>query len=262
MFATRGIAVIAAAFGAWTQGVLLGFLAGLGQDGFERVGGNALQGAEVGGRQAGGVEIAQQLGAVATLLLGLLVLLLGCTVLLARFAVGLALSLDRLFTAGLGDGAAARQLVGGHLAVFFGQLAGRLAVQVETLGALRHSRQVGRGARVATEEGRQGLLAELAGGALLDVDLDAQLERLGRPLEQGGEQLGQTRAGGGGRDVGLGRGGLGCGRVSRGLNGRGVSGAASTTSEAGSADVTGAGAAGTAVTSPGGVAGAWASVAA
>jgi hypothetical protein len=141
--------------------------------------------------------------------------------LLARFAVGLALGLDGLFTAGLGDGAAAGQLVGGHLAVFFGQLAGRLAVQIETLGALRDGRQVRRGARVATEEGRQGLLAELAGGALLDVDLDAQLERLGRPLEQGGEQLGQTRAGGGGRGVGLGCRGLGRGRVGRSFSGVG-----------------------------------------
>jgi hypothetical protein len=89
-------------------------------------------------------KVAQQLGAVAALLLRLLVLLLGGTVLLARFALNLALclalGLDGLFAAGLGDGAAARQLVGGHLAVFFGQLAGRLAVQVEPLRALRHRR--------------------------------------------------------------------------------------------------------------------------
>ena len=193
---------------------MLGFFAGLGQQAVERRRVDALEGTEVGCGQAGAFEVAQQLGAVAAFLLGLLVLLLGGALLLAGFAVGFTLGLDGLFAAGLGDGAATGQLFGGHLAVLVGQFARGLAIEVETLGALRHGDQVGGGAGVATEEGRQGLLAEHARGTLLDVDLDAQLQGLGRAGEQGWEQLGQARAGGGGRGIGLGG-----GRVRRGAFG-------------------------------------------
>jgi hypothetical protein len=76
-------------------------------------------------------------------------------------------------------------LLGGGLAVLVADLAGRLAIQVESLGGAGESDQVAGAAGVAAQEGRQGRLGELAGGPGLDVGLDAQLDRLRRPGEQG-----------------------------------------------------------------------------
>ena len=160
----------------WRRHVLELF-ASLGQQGRQGLNRDALERAEVGFGQLGVFKVTQQgqaLAALAFFLLAALVLL----------------------------GAAAGELVLGHLAVLVGELAGGLAVQVKTLLAARHGHQVGRGTRVATEEGRQSSLAEFAGRTLLQVDLDAQLQGLGLALEQGGEQFGQA-----GR--GLGRGGAG-----------------------------------------------------
>jgi hypothetical protein len=156
---------------------VLELFASLGQQGRQGLDRDALERAEVGLGQLGVFKVTQQGQALATLaffLLAALVLL----------------------------GAAARELVLGHLAVLVGELAGGLTVQVKTLLAARHSHQVGGGTRVTTEEGRQSSLAEFAGRTLLEVDLDAQLQGLGLALEQCREQLGQA-----GR--GLGRGGAG-----------------------------------------------------
>jgi hypothetical protein len=146
---------------------VLELFTGLGQQRRQGLHGDALERAEVGFGQLGVFEITQQgqaLSALALFLFATLVLL----------------------------GAAAGELVQGHLAVLVGELASRLAVQVKALLAARHGDQVGGCTRVAAEKRRQGCLAELTGCALLDVDLDAQLQRLGLALEQAGEKLGQA----------------------------------------------------------------------
>jgi len=140
---------------------------GLGQQRRQGLHGDSLECAEVGFGQLGVFEITQQgqaLAALALFLLAALVLL----------------------------GAAAGELVQGHLAVLVGELASGLAVQVKALLAARHGDQVRGRTRVAAKECRQGRLAELTGRALLDVDLDAQLQRLWLALEQAGEEFGQA----------------------------------------------------------------------
>jgi hypothetical protein len=152
------------------------FSAGLGQHGIELIGRDALERAKVGCRQLGGLEAAQQRSALAAT--GFFLLALGLLV-----------------------ATAAGQLFQRDLAVLFGELTSGLAVEVEALLGLRCGDQVGRGARVAAQEGRQHLLGELTGRALLDVGLDAQLQRLGLAAEQRREQLGQAGLGVG--DAGL-----------------------------------------------------------
>ena len=157
---------------ALRRGRALGrFLAGQRQQLGQLLGGDALERAEIGFRQLGGLKVTQQRGT-----------------LVARLVFFAA---DGVFlgAAGVLVGAAAGQLVGGHLAVLFGQFASRLAVQVKTLRALGHGDQVGRGPGVAAQEGRQHGLGEDTGRALLDIGLDAQLQRLGTAGEQGREEL-------------------------------------------------------------------------
>jgi len=140
---------------------------GLSQQRRQGLHGDALERAEVGFGQLGVFEITQQgqaLAALALFLLAALVLL----------------------------GAAAGEFVQGNLTVLVGELASGLAVQVKALLATRHGDQVGGRTRVAAKECRQGRLAELTGRALLDVDLDAQLQRLWLALEQAGEEFGQA----------------------------------------------------------------------
>jgi hypothetical protein len=157
--------------------IFQGLGACLSQQAIQGFGSHALERAEVGRGQLGGLEITQQRGTLAALgLFG--------------------------FTLGIGIVAAARQLISGHLAVLVGQLASGLTVQIETLRGLGHGDQVGGRAGIATEEGRQGLLAEHAGRTLLDINLDAQLQGLGVPLKQSGKQLRQA-GGGGGRRLSL-----------------------------------------------------------
>jgi len=146
---------------------VLELFTGLGQQRWQGLDRDALERAEVGLGQLGVFKITQQgqtLAALALFLLAALVLL----------------------------GAAAGELVQGDLAVLVGELPSGLAVEVKALLAARDGDQVGRGARVAAEKSRQGRLAELTGGALLDVDLDAQLQGLGLALEQTREELGQA----------------------------------------------------------------------
>jgi hypothetical protein len=112
---------------------------------------------------------------------------------------------------------AARQLFHRGGAMLLGDLARRLAVEVEALRARCGQRlEVGAGGGVAREEDAQRALAEHARGAGLDVGLDAQLDRLEgsrrvRADEQRREQLGQARAAGRGRQLDRGR-GAACGR--------------------------------------------------
>ncbi|MEY4751073.1 MAG: hypothetical protein RIQ60_3287 [Pseudomonadota bacterium] len=111
------------------------------------------------------------------------------------------------------DLAPACQLLAGQLAVFLAQLARRFAVQAETLGRLHQCLQIGIAAGVAPQKGRQLATREHAWRGSLDVLLDAQLERLDLPTEQGrkaGAQLGRAIRLGGPRR--LGRRGVAAGR--------------------------------------------------
>ena len=126
--------------------------------------GHALEHAEVRARQRRALEVVQQAGAVAALLL---------------FE----------FAARVVAGAAPGELVARDAAVLVGDLARRLPVEVEALLAVRDREQVLRAAGVAAEEGRQRLLREGAGRALLNVHLDAQFQRLRRAREQRGREL-------------------------------------------------------------------------
>jgi hypothetical protein len=146
---------------------VLELFTGLGQQRRQGLNGDALERAEVGFGQLGVLEITQQgqtLAALTLFLFAALVLL----------------------------GAAAGEFVQRHLAVLVGELARGLAVQVKALLATRHGDQVRGRTRVAAKECRQGRLAELTGRALLDVDLDAQLQGLGLALEQTWEEFGQA----------------------------------------------------------------------
>jgi len=148
----------------------------------ELVFGHLLQRAEVGPRQRGPLEVTQQAGTIAPLL---------------RFedtSLPLEVALCILERAALlVEGATPRQLVDRALPVLVADLAGRLAVEIEAVGALRHRLQVRGAAGVAAEEGGQRLLREHAGRAFLDVDLDAKLERLRPAAEQGRKALPQQR---------------------------------------------------------------------
>jgi hypothetical protein len=172
-------------------GRLFSVHAGLGQLGFQLGGIEPLAGQKFFWGQLGLAVLTQQLGALA-----------------AGSLFG--------FFAGLALGAAAGQLFGGHLAVFFRQLACRLAIEVKALRALADGDQVGRGTRVAAQESGQGLFGEHARGTFLDVGLHTQLERLGRALEQGGEALGELGTRHGRVDSGA-----GCGGARRGVGGIG-----------------------------------------
>ena len=84
-----------------------------------------------------------------------------------------------------GNGLTPRQLFNRRGAMLFGNFAGRCAVEVEALRARRDDRfQVGIRRRVAREENAEHALAELARRAGLDVGVDAQLDRLERPLRR------------------------------------------------------------------------------
>jgi len=144
--------------------------------------GDLLERAEIGARQRGPFEIAQQAGPVAPLL--------GLEDALLAFEVA-ALLLERAPL--VVDGAAPRELVDRAAPVFVADLAGRLTVEVDAVHAVRDGLQVRSAAGVAAEERRQRLLREHAGRALLDVDLDAQLQRLRRTAEQRREALAQQR---------------------------------------------------------------------
>ena len=76
--------------------------------------------------------------------------------------------------------------------VLFGQLAAGGAVEIEALGATGQRGQVGIAAGVSAQECRQRLPGEHPGGALLDVGLDPQFQRLGGAREQAGKQFGQA----------------------------------------------------------------------
>jgi len=139
----------------------------------ELVGCNLLQRTEIGPRQRGLLEVAQQAGPVATLLgfedasltLEVALLVLENASLLVKRT-------------------APRQLVDRATPVLVADLARRLAVEVEAVGALRDRLQVRDAAGVAAEESRQRLLREHARRPFLDVDLDAQLERFRSAAEQ------------------------------------------------------------------------------
>ena len=142
-----------------------------------------LERAEIGARQRGPFEVAQQAGAVASLL-GLEDALLAFEV--AALLVQCApLLVDR---------APSRELVDRAAPVLVADLAGRLAIEIDAVRALRDRLQIRGAAGVAPEERGQRLLREHAGRTLLDVDLDAQLERLRRTAEQGREALAQQRS--------------------------------------------------------------------
>ena len=99
---------------------------------------------------------------------------------------------------GFEQAAAALQFGGGGLSVHVVDVAGRRAVEVETMRRIHQRLQVRRAGGVAVQEGRQRLAREDARRALLDVVLDAQLDRQrAAGAEQRRKQLGQ--AGGAGR---------------------------------------------------------------
>ena len=158
-----------------------GVLAGLVQQRRQGLGLQALEHAEVGHRQRGALEVAQQ-GQPGLAFLLLRALALG---LLGLLGLGLAALLGlRQLLALARDLAPAGQLVAGQLAVFLAQVAGGLAVQVEARRRLAQRDQVGGAGGVAPEEGRQRGLGEHARRALVDVGLDAQLQRPGMATEQ------------------------------------------------------------------------------
>jgi hypothetical protein len=142
-----------------------------------------LERAEIGARQCRPFEVAQQAGAVASLL--------GLEDALLAFEVA-ALLVERAPL--LVDRAPSRELVDRAAPVLVADLAGRLTVQVEPVRTLRDRLQIRRAAGVAAEERGQRLLREHAGRTLLDVDLDAQLQRLRRAAEQGREALAKQRS--------------------------------------------------------------------
>jgi len=120
-------------------------------------------------------------------------------------------------TARFDDQASALHLQGGCGAVFFGDLTRRLAVEVEALRRRQQGADVGRAGGVPVQEDRQRFLAEQARRALLDVGLDAQLERQHLAnAEQRREVLGQGSGTGGRRQLGD-RGASGRGGFGRGL---------------------------------------------
>jgi hypothetical protein len=145
---------------------------------------NALEGTEIGARQPRGLEIPQQSGPLASRFVRLP---LGFASLLVGRAGRLALLDHALFA----QGAATLHFLTRLFAMLLAQLAGRLAVQIETGGGMDQRLQVGRSTGVAAQEGRQHRLREDAGRARLDIRLDAQLQRLGSPAEQGREKLRQ-----------------------------------------------------------------------
>ncbi|MEO6744518.1 MAG: hypothetical protein ABIS28_15585 [Caldimonas sp.] len=148
----------------------------------ELVGGNLLQRTEIGPRQRGLLEVAQQAGPVATLL--------GFEDAALTLEVALLVFEGAAFFV---DGAAARQLVDRAAPVLVADLAGRLAVEVDAVRALRNRLQVRGAAGVAAEERGQRLLREDTRRAFMDVDLDAELERLRSAAEQRREALPQLR---------------------------------------------------------------------
>jgi len=143
-----------------------------------------------------------------------------------RAAVGALLQFE--FALGVLAGTPARQLVQRGLAVLGAELVGLVAVEVEAVRRLGQRHQVAVAPGIAAQERGQLRPRELAGRALLDVRLDAQLEGLGRVREEGGEQGLELRAGvlqgralvgagGLGRRLALG----GCGRGFGGFGGQG-----------------------------------------
>ena len=82
----------------------------------------------------------------------------------------------------LHQGATALHLFARGGAVLFGNLAGGRPVQIEARGRCHQRPQVGRARGVAVQEDRQRLAAEHPRRALLDVGLDAQLDRARRSL--------------------------------------------------------------------------------
>ena len=103
---------------------------------------------------------------------------------------------------GLDNGAAAFELYSGGGLVFFADLARCLAVQVKAVLGCQQCADVGGAGGVAMQKDRQRLLVEQARGSLLDVGLDAQLDR---QRFAGGEQrreaLGQRCGAGGWRQI-------------------------------------------------------------
>src|SRR5690606_10230290 len=97
----------------WALRIFQGFGTRLRQQGIELIRRHALERAEVGRRQLGRLEVAQQAGALAAA--GFFLLALGVF----------------LLALGIGIGAPARQFVGGHLAVFLAELASGLPIQIE-----------------------------------------------------------------------------------------------------------------------------------
>jgi hypothetical protein len=195
------------------RGPVGGFLPRLRQLGVQRLGCQALQRAEVGLGQRAVLERAQQLQPIAPRLL------FGALLFLLRLPLRTT-GLFGLLLAFLAQRTAARELLRGGFVVLGADLAGGLAVQVEALRGLAHGHQVGPAAGVAAEEDGQQLAREHPRRALLDVGLDAQLQRLGGAAEQRREarlQLGRAlvqrhrrrigRRSGVGCAVGSGRGG-------------------------------------------------------
>jgi hypothetical protein len=84
-------------------------------------------------------------------------------------------------------------------AMFFCDLSGRLAVEVEAVWGAEQGADVCIARGVAMQEDRQCLAREHAGRALLDVGVDAQLHRAWWTVtaEQGREQFPQARGAGG-----------------------------------------------------------------
>ena len=98
---------------------------------------------------------------------------------------------------GFDDGTAPRQFHACSVAVLGGNFADRMAVEVDACRALGHQGpQVGRPGGVALQKDGECLLGEDAWRALMNVDLDAQLDRLDHArTEQRREVLGQQARG-------------------------------------------------------------------
>jgi len=142
-----------------------------------------LERTEVGPRQRGPFKVTQKAGAVAALL--------GLEDAALTFEVALRLLES---TPLLVQRAAPRDLVEGAAPVLVADLAGRLAVEVEAVRTVRDRLQVRGAAGVAAEEGGERLLRKHPGRSFLDVDLDAQLERLRSAAEQRRKALAQQRS--------------------------------------------------------------------
>ena len=117
------------------------------------MGRHALERAEIGQGQRRALEVAQQLDALAA----------------AGLHLGFALLAQR---------AAALELLASRKLVLLADLPGRLAVQVKALLGSAQRDQVARRTGVAAKERRELGLRKTARRALLDVCLDAQLQRL------------------------------------------------------------------------------------